>query len=317
VKKDLYDELFRLFLVLGWIALLLGYFESTDSACFKDDLWDQYYKPTDSQLISGLIADSSNIKLTGHFLALYINEKSNNDSGLVITEHKKYSSKIKVNESLFYNNQLKIYPGLATKLASILSGHNPGLRIIMLSTEKDNLDSGFALGFWEILKYGLYLLLISGLIFTVYYFWIRGETKWEISNITILFICIVGIFQSAFIFIQGGLLISPVGRASSAIIPILLAHSITLYQTEKPKSNVEVLKWSLPFLIFTLGHIFAHLYSKKLYSPTSREILSLMFNKYYFHAYIIGATFSIFSLLSRLFRPINKKNKEIATEAGR
>lgn len=311
------DELYRFSLVIIWIVVLLIYYLMTNSECFKEDLWDQYLSPNNSQLISEIIADSGEISLDSHYLALDNYDRADNDSDLEITEYKKYVSTFEANESVLCNKKLQLYPGLARKLSSILAKKNAGLRVIVFSDKHNYQDINIFLYMWNKLLWGLLALLAFGILIIA----LSNKTnpfksflKSWFSTITIVFICIVGLLQSVFIFVQGGLIISPVGKASSVIIPILLAHSVSLIQTKKAeKTKKKIIWWFLPLIIFVFGHGGAHIMANRLYPPTISEILYIINSKYHIYASMFGVSFGILSLLTRLMAN-NSKEKSSNSE---
>jgi len=118
-----------------------------------------------------------------------------------------------------------------------------------------------------------------------------SEGVWRLSLLTA--VTVVAVLHSAFVYYQGGLLISPVGQLTGAVVPLILAQVVLLWRGWRKSV------WSLvPVAVFVAGHAAAHLYAAKTLDPTAAAVMASNFEltNAYWYFYMIGVVFGVLSV---------------------
>jgi hypothetical protein len=304
------DERLRFFLVIIWVGFLSIYSFIHNSSEFYNDILSDDHLQTESWAFAN-VSDRYHVAF-----AKRITDENISPPRIHIQEIKSVHGEIILDNSFFENTSTK---GGAentsakkdveylNKLHAFLNDVKTDARYFNFNPKSAALPNKQKIrNVYDILSLGLPILL--GLMFLYFLAVLKWEDKCapHLSYVTVFCIFLVGIAHSILIWVQGGILVSPIGSITGAVITILVSHFIVVYTRRQILRSIF---WGTPVLVFSLGAWLGHKQANLLYDESTKLLLQHKFEGWYLGVFLGALLLGAATLRSR-------KGHEIHPEAS-
>jgi ABC-type multidrug transport system fused ATPase/permease subunit len=211
------DSFYRMLLTLFWLGLLGVFYFNFNVPAFTHDLWNSesntFLKSKESTQVAELIVVS----------------KKSNEGIASVLQHKIQS--------------FNIIDSSSSKVRSIINAVQNSDDTIRFISKNKLVNYNLFINLWKVV---LFLLIIAVLFCIIFIIGLKKCQKiWSWCQITI--IIIIAILHFCFIFLFGGIFLSPFGIIASSVISTVIAYDVISYNNTKKR----IVFWRTAIFILT------------------------------------------------------------------